>query len=59
MCDKLKELSAKKIFHILPQSRKSAIKADTNNGFVIKKQNIDGIKKFGKIEKLVYLEKFL
>ena len=27
--------------------------------FVIKKQNIDGIKKFGKIEKLVYLEKFL
>ena len=59
LCDKLKELGAKKIFHILPQSRKSAIKADTNNGFVIKKQNIDGIKKFGKIEKLIYLEKFL
>ena len=37
LCDKLKELGAKKIFHILPQSRKSAIKADTNNGFVIKK----------------------
>lgn len=48
LCDKLKELGAKKIFYILPQSRKSAIKADTNNGFVIKKQNIDGIKNLEK-----------
>ncbi len=39
--------------------RKGAVKADLNNGFVVKKENIDGMKKFGEVEKLVYLEKEL
>lgn len=40
-------------------TRKGAIKADINNGFVVIKENIEGMKKFGKVEKLVYLEKIL
>ena len=54
-----KWMATKKLYHKLPASRKSAIKADINNGFVIKKENIDGMNKFGKSEKLVYLEKEL
>ena len=59
LCEKLKMNGVKKLYHKLPASRKSAIKADINNGFVIKKENIDGMNKFGKSEKLVYLEKGL
>ena len=59
LCEKLKVNGVKKLYHKLPASRKSAIKADINNGFVIKKENIDGMNKFGKSEKLVYLEKEL
>jgi len=59
LCDKLKEYGIKNLYHELPMSRKGAIKADINNGFVVIKDNIDGMKKFGKIEKLVYLEKKL
>lgn len=39
--------------------RKAAIKADINNGFIIKKENLDGMKKFGESENLLYLEKEL
>ena len=56
LCEKLKTKGIKKLYHKLPASRKSAIKADINNGFIIKKENIDGMSKFGKTEKLVYLE---
>lgn len=59
LCEKLKAKGIKKLYHKLPASRKSAIKADINNGFIIKKENIDGMSKFGKTEKLVYLEKEL
>ena len=59
LCEKLKMNGVKKLYHKLPASRKSAIKADINNGFVIKKENIDGMNKFGKSEKLVYLAKEL
>ena len=59
LCEKLKMNGVIKLYHKLPASRKSAIKADINNGFVIKKENIDGMNKFGKSEKLVYLEKEL
>ena len=59
LCQKLKEYGIKKLYHELPSSRHAAIKADINNGFILIKDNIDGIKKFGKIEKLVYLEKTL
>lgn len=59
LCDKLKEYGIKKLYHELPMSRTGAIKADVNNGFVVIKENIDGMKKFGEIEKLVYLEKTL
>ena len=59
LCDKLKDYGVKNLYHELPTSRLSAIKSDINNGFVIKKENIDGLKKFGKIEKLTYLEKTL
>lgn len=57
LCKKLKEYGVKNLYHELPMSRKGAIKADLNNGFVIIKEKIDGIKKWGEIEKLVYLEK--
>ena len=59
LCDKLKKYGVKHLYHELPMSRQGAIKADTNNGFVVVKENIDGMKKFGQIEKLVYLEKIL
>ena len=59
LCEKLKSQGIKRLHHKLPASRKSAIKADINNGFVIKEENIDGMSKFGEIEKLVYLEKEL
>ncbi len=59
LCEKLKEKGVKKLYHRLPMCRKAAIKADINNGFVVKKENIEGMKKFGKSEKLVYLEKEL
>ena len=59
LCEKLKEYGIKKLYHELPMSRKGAIKADTNNGFKIIKENIDGMKKFDEVEKLVYLEKEL
>ena len=59
MCDKLKEYGIKNLYHELPMSRKGAIKADINNGFVVIRDNINGMKKFGEIEKLVYLEKTL
>ena len=59
LCEKLKEYGIKKLYHELPMSRKGAIKADTNNGFKVIKENIDGMKKFGEVEKLVYLEKEL
>ena len=57
LCEELQNAGVKQLYHELPMSRKSAIKADVNNGFVVVKENIDGIKKFGVIEKLVYLEK--
>lgn len=57
LCEKLKENGVKNLYHKLPMSRKSAIKADVNNGFKLVKENIDGMKKFGEIEKVVYLEK--
>ena len=59
LCEKLKEYQIKNLYHELPTSRVGAIKADINNGFVVSKENIDGIKKFGEIEKLTYLEKTL
>lgn len=59
LCENLKSQGIKMLYHKLPASRESAIKADLNNGFIIKKENIDGMSKFGKIEKLVYLEKEL
>lgn len=59
LCEKLKEYGIKKLYHEVPASRPSAIKADINNGFILIKDNIDGMKKFGIIEKLVYLEKTL
>lgn len=51
----LKKLGAKKLFHDLPETRKAAIKADTNNGFKLVKKYI-GMKKFGKPETHVILE---
>ena len=57
LCEKLENAGIKHLYHELPMSRRAAIKADLNNGFVVVKENIDGIKKFGEIEKLVYLEK--
>lgn len=59
LCEKLKGYGIKKLYHELPMSRTGAIKADVNNGFVVIKENIDGMKKFGEVEKLVYLEKTL
>lgn len=59
LCDKLHKFEVKNLFHELPMSRKGAIKADINNGFVIIKENIDGMKKFGEVEKLVCLERIL
>lgn len=59
LCEKLKNYGIKNLFHELPTSRKGAIKADTNNGFKIIKEDIDGMRKFGEIEKLTYLEKTL
>lgn len=59
LCNKLKEYAIKNLYHELPMSRRGAIKADINNGFVVIKENIDGMKKFGEIEKLIYLEKTL
>ena len=59
LCDKLKECGIKHLYHELPMTRKGAIKADINNGFVVIKENVEGMKKFGKVEKLVYLEKIL
>ncbi|MGN1200747.1 MAG: GNAT family N-acetyltransferase [Candidatus Caccovivens sp.] len=59
LCEKLKSYGVKSIYHELPMSRKRAIKSDINNGFVVIKENIDGMKKFGEVEKLVYLEKYL
>ena len=59
LCDKLKDYGIKNLYHELPMSRKGAIKADMNNGFKVVKENIDGLKKFGEIEKLVYLEREL
>lgn len=59
LCEKMKEYGVKNLYHKLPVSRKGAVKADLNNGFVVVKENIDGMKKFGKVEKLVYLEKTL
>ena len=56
---KYKKQGIKKLYHKLPMCRKAAIKADINNGFIIKKENLDGMKKFGESEKLVYLEKEL
>ena len=58
-CDRIKEYGVIRLYHELPTSRKGAIKADINNGFVIVKQDIDGMKKFGDIEKLAYLERIL
>ena len=55
----LKEYGIKKLYHELPMSRKGAIKADINNGFKVVLENIEGMKKFGQVEKLVYLEKVL
>lgn len=40
-------------------SREKAINFDINNSFKIVRENVDGMKKFGKVEKLVYLEKTL
>ena len=57
LCEELRKSGIKKLYHELPMSRKAAIKADINNGFKVVKENIDGIKKFGEVEKLVYLEK--
>ena len=59
LCNKLHEYGIKNLYHELPMSRKGAIKADVNNGFVVVRDNIDGMKKFGEVEKLVYLEKIL
>ena len=59
LCEELKKQGIKKLYHKLPMCRKAAIKADINNGFIIKKENLDGMKKFGESEKLVYLEKEL
>lgn len=59
LCNKLQEYGIKNLYHELPMSREKAIKADINNGFVVIKDNIDGIKKWGEVEKLVYLEKTL
>ena len=59
LCEKLKANGIKHLYHELPMSRKAAIKADANNGFKVIKENIDGMKKFGEVEKLVYLEKEL
>lgn len=59
LCEELKKHGIKKLYHKLPMCRKAAIKADINNGFIIKKENLDGMKKFGESEKLVYLEKEL
>ena len=59
LCEKLKEYGVKNLYHELPMPRVGAIKADTNNGFVIVKENINGMKKLGEVEKLVYLEKTL
>lgn len=59
LCKQLKKLGAKKLFHELPMSRVDAIKADINNGFKVVKEKIVGMKKFGKEELCVYLEKLL
>ena len=57
LCEKLKNYGVKNLYHEIPMSRKAAIKADINNGFKIIREDIDGLRKFGEIEKLVYLEK--
>lgn len=60
LCEILKEEGVKNLYHELPDSRKSALKADLNNGFKIVKENYkDSLKKFDKFENLVYLEKIL
>ncbi|MBQ3494048.1 MAG: GNAT family N-acetyltransferase [Clostridia bacterium] len=59
LCKELQKQGIKKLHHELPETRKAAVKADLNNGFVVVKKDVDGIEKFGKIEKLVVLEKTL
>ena len=57
LCEKLKNLGAKKLFHEVPSSRIGAIKSDLANGFKIIKQNYFGkYTKFGEKENLCYLE---
>jgi hypothetical protein len=59
LCEELRKYKIVNLYHELPMSRKAAIKADINNGFVVIKEDIDGLEKFGEVEKLVYLEKKL
>lgn len=60
LCNELKKLGAKRLFHELPKSRLSAIKADIHNGFSIVKTGYYGeFLKFGKVEELCRLEKIL
>ena len=60
LCENLKSLGVKKLFHEIPSTRISAIKADLSNGFVITKENVlCPYLKFGKEEYLTILEKEL
>ena len=60
LCENLKNLGVKKLFHEIPSTRISAIKADIFNGFVVVKENIlCPFLKFGKQEYLTILEKDL
>lgn len=59
LCEKLKELGVKKLYHLLPTTRIGAIKAELNNGFKIIKEKIPNMLKFGKMEYCTLLEKQL
>lgn len=56
LCEKADSVGIKKLFHQIPNTRKSAIKADLNNGFKIVKDNIPcNFTKFGERETEILL----
>ncbi|MBQ7307660.1 MAG: GNAT family N-acetyltransferase [Clostridia bacterium] len=60
LINELQKLGVKKLFHEVPSSRKSAIKADISNGFKIIKDDIKSdYTKFESVEYITYLEKEL
>ena len=56
LCEKADNLGVEQLFHQIPDTRKAAIKADLNNGFVIVNENIPcKFTKFGQKENEILL----